>query len=150
MNTVKHLNSSKLPPLQNKRLTFWNKRYLVVAVVAVILGTLLDHFFVTRGMYEFPVRALPEVFSINIGFTCIVLPIFVVLILHLILQVEKWGRIGIILFVSLLMPIGEKLAEELGLFRHSEQWQHIYTFFGYLLFWTVIYRFYRSLEKMVQ
>ncbi len=141
------MNGSKLPPLQKKRSIFWNKPYFAVAVMAIILGTLLDHFFVTRGMYEFPVRPLPEEFSINIDFTLIVLPIFVVLILHLILQVKKWGRIGIILFVSLLMPVGEKLAEALGLFRHSEQWEHIYSFFGYLIFWSVIYGFYRWLEQ---
>jgi hypothetical protein len=133
--------------LRKKQLTFWNKRYFAVAVLAIILGTMLDHFFVTKGFYEFPIRPLPEFFSINIGFTFIVLPIFVVVILHLILQVNHWGRAGIILFVSLLMPVMEKFAEELGLFRHSESWQHIYTFFGYLAFWFVIYGFYRWLEK---
>lgn len=133
--------------MRKKQLTLWNKRYFACALLAVILGTFLDHYFVSKGIYEFPIRPMPEVVSFNIGFTCIVLPVFVVSILHLIVQVNKWGRVGIILFVSLLMPIFEKFAEELGLFRHSEQWQHIYTFFGYLLFWTVIYGFYRFLEK---
>lgn len=52
-----------------------------------------------------------------------------------------------ILFVSLLVPILEKLAEELGFFVHSDSWQHIYSFFGYLVYLIIIDAFYHWMEK---
>nr|WP_240465403.1 sporulation protein [Neobacillus thermocopriae] len=52
-----------------------------------------------------------------------------------------------ILFISLLMPIMERLSEMFGWFAHSEKWEHIYSFFGYMLFLSFIYGFYLWLEK---
>lgn len=101
-------------------------------------------------MYEFPVRLLPRIFSINIAFTLIGLPVFVMIFISCISKVNKWGRAGIIFFVSLLMPIFEKFAEVLGFFVHNEQWNHLYTFFGYLLFLTIISAFYQWLEKQTR
>nr|WP_311315411.1 CBO0543 family protein [Neobacillus mesonae] len=132
------MSGSKLQPWRKNRLTFWNKKYISSALLAVILGTYLDHTLVELGLYEFPLRPFPKVYSVNIIFTLIVLPICIMIFVHLTSQVNKWGRKGIILFVSLLVPILEKLAEELGFFVHSDSWQHIYSFFGYLLFLVII------------
>ena len=46
------------------------------------------------------------------------------------------------------MPIFEKFAEVFGWFEHSDEWKHIYTFFGYLVFLSFIYLFYRINEKV--
>jgi hypothetical protein len=113
---------------------------------ASLLGTYLDLFFVGKKFYEFPVRLLPEVFSINIAFTLMVIPLFVFLYLQLMMQVNKWGKLGLVLFVSLLMPIFEKLAEVCGWFVHSKEWNHLYTFFGYIAFLSLIYLFYQWVE----
>jgi hypothetical protein len=67
--------------------------------------------------------------------------------LRTISQVNKWGRVGIILFVSLLMAIIEKSAEIFGLFAHSARWEHLYTFLGYLFFLTVISFFHDWFDK---
>ncbi|WP_248734529.1 CBO0543 family protein [Neobacillus rhizosphaerae] len=150
MNTVKLLNDSRLQPSQKRRLTFWNKNYFACMMLASLLGTYLDLFFVGKQMYEFPVRLLPRIFSINIAFTLIGLPVFVMIFISCISKVNKWGRAGIIFFVSLLMPIFEKFAEVLGFFVHNEQWNHLYTFFGYLLFLTIISAFYQWLEKQTR
>jgi len=147
MNTVKHLNGSSLQPLPKRRLPFRNKNYLACMLLASLLGTYLDLYFVGKQLYRFPMRPLPELFSINIAFTLMGLPILVMIFLSCISRVNKWGRTGIILFVSLLMPIFEKFSEELGWFVHSDGWEHLYTFFGYLLFLTIIYLFYEWLEK---
>ncbi|MGG1679180.1 CBO0543 family protein [Neobacillus sp. NRS-1170] len=120
---------------------------MACAVLASLLGSYLDLYFVGKGLYQFPQRPLPEVFSINIAFTLAGLPILVMVVLYCLSQVNKWGKAGVILFVSLLMPILEKLAEELGLFVHSEAWKHFYTFVGYLVFLTIIYRCYMWMEK---
>lgn len=98
-------------------------------------------------MYQFPFRPLPEIFSFNIAFTLVGLPILVVVFLYCMSQVNQWGKAGIILFVSLLMPIFEKLAEELGWFVHSEEWKHVYSFVGYLVFLSIITFYFLWLEK---
>lgn len=115
--------------------------------LASLLGTYLDLYFVGKQLYQFPKRPFPEIFSINIAFTLLGLPILVMIFLRCISQVNKWGKAGVILFTSLLMPIFEKLAEILGLFVHTERWQHFYTFFGYLLFLTIITLFYEGNAK---
>lgn len=120
---------------------------MACAVLAALLGTYLDLYFVGKGLYYFPHRLLPEIFSINIVFTLIVLPILTIVILGCLSQVNSWGRAGIILFISLMMPILEILAEQLGLFVHSDQWKHLYSFFGYLLFLIIISRVYFYLKK---
>ncbi|WP_246145533.1 CBO0543 family protein [Bacillus rubiinfantis] len=134
MNTVKHSNDSRLQPWRKRRLTFWDRRYLPAALLAGLVGTYSDLLFVGMGLYEFPLRPFPQIFPINIVFTLGVLPLCVMIFLYYGSQVTKWGKLGIILFISLLVPILEKLAEQLGYFVHSENWQHIYSFFGYLFF----------------
>ncbi|MGG3470962.1 CBO0543 family protein [Neobacillus pocheonensis] len=147
MNTVKHLKGSNLQPLRKKRFTFWNKHHLACAVLASLLGSYLDLYFIGKKMYQFPFRPLPEIFSFNIAFTLVGLPILVVVFLYCMSQVNQWGKAGIILFVSLLMPIFEKLAEELGWFVHSEEWKHVYSFVGYLVFLSIITFYFLWLEK---
>ncbi|EKN65290.1 hypothetical protein BABA_20881 [Neobacillus bataviensis LMG 21833] len=116
-------------------------------MLASLLGTYLDLYFVGKDLYQFPMRPFPEIFSINIAFTLVGLPLLVLIFLRTVSQVNKWGKAGIILFVSLLMPIFEKLAEVLGLFVHADGWQHLYTFFGYLLFLTIITLFFEGMTK---
>lgn len=120
---------------------------LAGGVLGSLIGTYLDLYFVGKGMYEFTFRPLADVFSINIGFTLVVLPIFMAVFLYVIAGLNKWGRMGVILFASLLMPILEKLAEVLGLFKHAVEWKHIYTFFLYLLFLSAVTTFFQWLEK---
>jgi hypothetical protein len=116
-------------------------------LVATLLGTILDLYFVERKFYQFPLRPLPDIFSFNIVYTFVVLPVFVLFYLRIMDQVNKWGKVGIILFLSLLMPILEKLAELCGMFSHSNDWKHLYTFFGYFGFLLILYIFYQWLEK---
>lgn len=116
-------------------------------LLASLLGTYLDAFLVAKQFYEFPIRPLPGIFSINIAFTLVILPIFVLLFLHLMRLVNNWGRVGLIIFLSLMMPIFERFAELCGWFSHSSEWNHLYTLIGYLGFLTVIYVFYQWMEK---
>ncbi|WP_286228815.1 CBO0543 family protein [Neobacillus mesonae] len=147
MNIAKHLNDSKSQLWRKKQLTFWSKKYIPGALLAALLGTYLDIILVGVGVYEFPLRPFPQLFPVNILFTLVVLPLCVMAILHYTSQVNKWGRRGILLFVSLLVPILEKLAEELGFFVHTDSWQHIYSFVGYLLFLSIIDAYHHRLEK---
>lgn len=136
-----------MPRSPKKRFTFWNKDSLACAVLGSLLGTYLDLYFVGKGLYHFPHRLFPEIFSIHIVFTLIGLPILTMVFLYCLSQANRWGRVGIIICVSLLMPIFEKIAERLGVFVHSDKWMHLYSFFGYLLFFTIISGVYFWLKK---
>jgi hypothetical protein len=136
-----------LPPWQRKSFLSWIKGYGPAVVLASLIGTYLDLYLVGINMYRFPIRPFPEIFSINIAFTLGALPILMVLYLKMMTLVNRWGRLGIVFFLSLLMPISERFFELFGLFIHSNEWKHIYTFFGYLVFLTIIYYFYQWTNK---
>ncbi|CAH0120834.1 CBO0543 family protein [Paenibacillus sp. CECT 9249] len=136
-----------MPRLPKKRSAFWNKDSFACAVLASLVGTYLDLYFVGKGLYHFPHRLLPEIFPIHIVFTLIVLPLFTIVFLYCLSQANRWGKACMILFVSLLMPMLETVAERLGMFIHSDQWMHLYSFFGYFLFFTAISGVYLGLRK---
>lgn len=119
-------------------------------VLASLIGTFLDLYMVGKGYYQYPLRPFPEIFSINIGFTLIVLPLMTLIVLRTIEHLTNWGKIGVILLVSLLMPIFEKLTEMLGWFTHTEDWKHIYTVFGYFLFLTIVLAFHEWMRKGIR
>ncbi|WP_338450316.1 CBO0543 family protein [Niallia oryzisoli] len=146
MSIVKHLNGLKLLPLP-KRQSSSKKDYIVTGIFASLIGTYLDLYFVGKGLYEFPKRPLPEIFTINIGFTIVGLPVSIILLLYFLSRLTKWGRITVILLVSLLMAVFEKFAEVLGLFQHGDDWKHLYTSLGYLLFLIIITVFFHWLKR---
>ncbi|WP_202171306.1 CBO0543 family protein [Bacillus sp. USDA818B3_A] len=139
MNIAKHSNDSNLRPLQKKRLSF--KYELGSMILAALLGTYLDLYFVGKELYHFPVRPFPEIFTINIAFTLIGLPLLTLMVLRCISKLTNWGKAGVILLVSLLMAIIERLFVLLGFFSHSEEWNHLYPFFCYGLFFVVVVLF---------
>ncbi|MED4229240.1 CBO0543 family protein [Neobacillus cucumis] len=134
--------------MPKKQLPF--KYELGSMVLASLIGTFLDLYMVGKGYYQYPLRPFPEIFSINIGFTLIVLPLMTLIVLRTIEHLTNWGKIGVILLVSLLMPIFEKLTEMLGWFTHTEDWKHIYTVFGYFLFLTIVLAFHEWMRKGIR
>jgi hypothetical protein len=115
-------------------------------MLVVIIGTYLDLFFVGMGMYSFPNRLFPNVFTINIAFTLFVLPIFTFVLLLIIKNMTPIKRWICLLLTSLMIASMERLAESLGYFIHSEQWKHIYSFIGYFVFMAGIWGFYRWIK----
>jgi hypothetical protein len=117
--------------------------FLSTIVFASWLGTYLDLYFVGKGIYSFPVRPFPSIYTINIAFTLIGLPIFIMFFLYMMESLRRWEK-GVLLFVlSLGMMLMEILAEAIGWFVHHEQWKHMYTFFGYFVFMMIVWKFYR-------
>jgi len=137
---VKHLRSSN-SRLLRKRLSSRNAiLYLPSILVSSLLGTYLDLYFVGKHFYEFPLRPLPDVFSINIAFTLFILPILICLYLYLVDKMSKRSRLIFTILLSALVPFIEKKATQLGFFHHSDHWKHIYSFIGYLLFLLLIWK----------
>ena len=135
MKLSKNSNSRLLPKRQSSHNAFL---YLPSILVASLLGTYLDLYFVGKHFYEFPVRPFPDVFSINIAFTLIILPILIWLYLFLVDKMSKWSRLIFTFFLSALVPFIEKKSMEFGFFYHENQWNHIYSFIGYFLFLVLI------------
>ncbi|GLB61601.1 CBO0543 family protein [Cytobacillus sp. NCCP-133] len=147
MNTVKHLKDSSSQLWQKKPSRFGIKRYIPAMLLASLLGTYLDLYYVGKQLYHFPIRPLPSIFSIHIGFTLVALPITMIVILNFLQRCRIWLRILFVLCLSLLMAVMEKAAENMGLFVHAEEWNHMNTFAGYCLFIGLIYAFHGWMNR---
>jgi uncharacterized membrane protein YozB (DUF420 family) len=122
MSTVKR--SRKLSLLSSQKRRFFSGRnnnfdiYLTVVLFVSLVGTYLDLIFVGKGMYHFPVRVFPEVFSINILFTLVILPLFTITFLIVANRVQSFVRFMMIVFISIALFFIEQFAEHLGWFIH--------------------------------
>ncbi|MGM0878389.1 MAG: CBO0543 family protein [Bacillota bacterium] len=142
MSTAKRLKKSSLLSLQ-KRQSFSDGSkdlyaYIIAALFASLVGTYLDLIFVGKGMYDFPVRVLPEIFTINIVFTLFILPLFTILFLFVAKRVQPIARLIMILIISVFIFFIEQFTEELGWFIHHTEWNHAYSFLGYMFFLIVV------------
>ncbi|PGZ96118.1 hypothetical protein COE51_17880 [Bacillus pseudomycoides] len=129
---------------ENKKKERNNSQALVATIIfSCLIGTYLDLLFVSKQMYAFPVRPFPQIFTINIAFTLLILPVFTVFFLRIVKTLPTFSKIIFIILIGLCMSISEQFAEQLGWFTHSEGWHHSYSFFGYTIFMLLIWKFYR-------
>ncbi|WP_325176781.1 CBO0543 family protein [Paenibacillus alkalitolerans] len=147
MRTVKHWRRSSLRSLQ-KHPSFSGKTtplkgYVSSMIFASLLGTYLDLLLVGKQLYHFPVRLFPDIFTINIWFTLLVLPLGTAIFLYAVKNMHPWGRIGFILLLALAMTFVEQLSEKTGWFSHSSDWRHSYSLFGYIIFMWLVMKFHR-------
>lgn len=145
MNTAKPLKTSSSPPSPKKRFSY-KKNHIAIPFLAVIIGTYLDLYFVGIGMYSFPKRLFPEIFTINIAFSLFILPIFTCILMLIIKEMTSIKRWSFLVLTSIFIAIIERLSESFGFFIHSDQWKHIYSFFGYLVYMFVIWRVYNWIK----
>ncbi|WP_233269463.1 CBO0543 family protein [Alteribacillus sp. YIM 98480] len=117
--------------------------YIITALFASLVGTYLDLLFVGIGVYHFPIRLFPEIFTINIGFTLLLLPLFTVFFLLAARRVSSLVRGVVIILISVVVCLIEQLSERLGWFIHGTDWNHAYSFFGYMLFLFIVWKLYR-------
>ncbi|MFD2445566.1 CBO0543 family protein [Bacillus sp. CGMCC 1.16607] len=145
MNIVKPLKDLNWQ-LSPKKL-FFCKKDISILLLASLIGTYLDLYFVGKGYYSFPYRLFPTIFSINIAFTLVILPIFTYLLILFVKKMDGLKGLGVLILVSLIIACMEKFSEEVGFFIHHEQWKHLYSFFGYFLYLVVMWGFYRWVNK---
>jgi glucan phosphoethanolaminetransferase (alkaline phosphatase superfamily) len=93
---------------------------------------------VGQRLYDFPIRPFPGIFSFNLLFTLVGLPVCILVFLRLIEKRGRLERAAIIVLFSMVMAIFEKKAEAYGMFVHSKSWSHHYTFSGYCVFLSVV------------
>ncbi|WP_412059615.1 CBO0543 family protein [Metabacillus idriensis] len=144
MFTVKRLRKLSLPSLQKRRSFSEGSKdlyaYITLALFSSFVGTYLDLIFVGNGMYEFPVRLFPEIFTINIVFTLFILPLFTVLFLFVAKRLQPFTRLIMMLIISVVIFFIEQITEQLGWFIHHSEWNHAYSFFGYMLFLIIVWK----------
>ncbi|WP_235822838.1 CBO0543 family protein [Cytobacillus massiliigabonensis] len=146
MTIAKHLKGSNLRLSRKKPFLFamnnW-MNFLPVVLFSSLYGTYLDLYFIGRGLYSFPERPLPEIFTIHLVFTLIGLPLLTVFFIIVCSRLNKWKIAIFILALSLIMAVFEKQAEALGLFVHHHSWKHWFSFIGYVIYLTMILSFYK-------
>ncbi len=131
---MKPFRISNLQFLRKKQYLYRNPGSFPAIVFAMLVGTYLDLFFTGIGMYSFPIRPFADVFDIHIVFNLVGLPILIWFFLWGGSRMSKGGRNVLIIFLSLAGPVLEVFSESKGLFLHSEEWKHWYSFVGYFLF----------------
>ncbi|WP_027409035.1 CBO0543 family protein [Anoxybacteroides tepidamans] len=151
MPIVKHLKNSNWRPSPKTPSSNEGKQrraYVASCLLASWIGTYLDLYCTGRGLYFFPQRPFPSIFSIDIVFTIIGLPIFSLLFIFVMERLHGWGRGLFTIFLALLMSFGEQQAESIGLFVHTLHWKHEYSLAGYMLFLAIVWRFYRWMRSV--
>ncbi|TLS35056.1 hypothetical protein FCL54_22605 [Pseudalkalibacillus caeni] len=116
-------------------------------IAASLIGTYLDLFFVGNGIYFFPNRPFPTIFNINVAFTLLGLPVITLVTLYFLSSMSKMERRTFIVFLSLIFCFAENISENFGWFKHSESWEHFYSFIGYIIFFSVIWRIYNMFKS---
>ncbi|KAA0763138.1 CBO0543 family protein [Bacillus sp. SH5-2] len=119
----------------------------VTILLSTVIGTCLDAFFVTKQIYSFPGRPFPSIFSVNIGFTLFVLPILTATFIQISKTLSTVSRILFIASIGICASIFEQIAERLGFFIHSVDWNHTYSLFGYMIFFSFISTVYHFIQK---
>ncbi|MGO4886646.1 CBO0543 family protein [Anaerobacillus sp. MEB173] len=151
MNTVKHSRGLSSRSLQKKPLHHKGsnngKAYLCTLLLASLIGTYLDLWMVGKGYYSFPFRPFPTIFSINIVFTLLVLPISTFFLIYFFKRINRLLRLVISILLSVVMAILEHFFEQLGFFVHSNDWSHFYSLFGYFVFIILMWKFYKWLNS---
>ncbi|KAB2456894.1 hypothetical protein F8160_15895 [Bacillus sp. CH126_4D] len=137
--------------MQRKTSSFEKKNNLFALVITIlfssIIGTCLDAFFVAKQIYSFPVRPFSSIFSVNIGFTFFVLPISTTMFIQISKTLSAVSRILFIISIGICASIFEQVAERFGLFIHSVDWSHTYSLFGYMIFFSFIWKLYHFIQK---
>ncbi|MFB9990247.1 CBO0543 family protein [Bacillus benzoevorans] len=152
MTIAKPSKDSNLLPLQKKQFLSLNNllfALLPCLLLASLLGTYLDLYFTGKEMYSFPKRLLPDIFSIHIGFTLVVLPALTAAFLVVCYRISFGQKVCFILFFSLLMSFSEKQAEGFGFFIHHPSWKHLYSFIGFNLYLTSLYLLFHFLIRQL-
>jgi hypothetical protein len=142
---VRPLKNLSLPPSQKKQ--FFYKNELAILLLASLIGTYLDLYFVGKGYYQFPQRLLPDIFPINIVFTLFILPAFTSFLISIVKNRTWLIRWSIFIITSFIIACIEKLSESYGLFSHSDNWRHYYSLIGYFLYMAFIWNFYKWIRK---
>ncbi|HET7580082.1 MAG TPA: CBO0543 family protein [Bacillales bacterium] len=116
---------------------------IITVLFAALIGTYLDLIFVGKQMYAFPKRPFPDIFTINIAFTLIILPLCTFIFLEIVKNLRWPSTMVLIVFLGILISVTEHFTENWGLFVHGQAWHHFYSFLGYVLFMGWIYKIYR-------
>nr|WP_283791969.1 CBO0543 family protein [Bacillus sp. LS15-K4] len=137
--------------MQRKTSSFEKKSDFLALTVTILLssiiGTCLDAFFVAKQIYFFPVRPFSSIFSVNIGFTLFVLPILTTIFIQISKTLSAVSRILFIILIGICASIFEQIAERFGFFIHSLDWNHTYSLFGYMIFFSFIWKVYDFIQK---
>ncbi|WP_342715382.1 CBO0543 family protein [Bacillus paramycoides] len=137
--------------MQRKTSSFEKKNNFLALAVTILLssiiGTCLDAFFVAKQIYSFPVRPFSSIFSVNIGFTLFVLPILTAVFIQISKTLSTISRSLLIISIGICASIFEQVAESFGFFIHNIDWNHTYSLFGYMIFFSFIWKVYLFIQK---
>ncbi|WP_369009381.1 CBO0543 family protein [Desertibacillus haloalkaliphilus] len=115
-------------------------------ILSSLVATYLDLWLVGKGFFTFPHRPFPEIFTVHIGFTLLIVPIMTVVFIYLFQRGNVVSKSALLMFVALGAALFENVSAYLGLLTLSAEWQSLYSSFGYPLFLLVMSMFHRWMQ----
>ncbi|EEK77432.1 hypothetical protein bcere0009_34510 [Bacillus cereus R309803] len=76
-----------------------------------------------------------------------VLPILTAAFIQISKTLSAVSRILFIISIGMCASIFEQVAERFGLFIHSLDWNHTYSLFGYMIFFSFTWKVYHFIQK---
>lgn len=148
MTIVKQLKDLSLPFSQRKRSSIGSnntqlKPYILSMILASWLGTYLEIILTGKQYYTFIERPFPDIFSIDIRFTLIGIPLLTLVVLSILNTMNLIQKSLFLMVLSTTLALMEMLIENIGWITFSEQWRNIYSFFGYFIFYVIIWLFFQ-------
>lgn len=140
---MKLFKSLNLPYLRKRQRPYDKPNYLTPIAISTLMGTYMDLYFTGAGAYSFPVRPMEGIFQINLIYNLAGLPAFTWLFLWAAKRMANNLRFVFITFLSMTGPFLEVFSEARGLFLHSVDWKHWYSFIGYFIFLYMIWMIFK-------
>ncbi|WP_370873535.1 CBO0543 family protein [Peribacillus cavernae] len=152
MNIVKQSKGSSSRFLRKRPFFFGKNKtsfhsYLISMIFASWLATYLELIPTGKQLYTFQARPFADIFPIDIRFTLIGIPAFTLFMLLALAKMNFLQRSLFLIMLGLIMVMVEQISGRMGWIVYSEQWQHIYSFFGYPAFILVIFFFFKWCES---
>ncbi|RFU65205.1 hypothetical protein D0466_04685 [Peribacillus glennii] len=111
------------------------------------LATYLELILTGTQLYTFQARPLTNIFSIDIRFTLIGIPVMTLFCVTALSWMNLLQRTLFLILIGLAMMLFEKISGRLGWIGYSDQWQHMYSFLGYPAFILVVFFFFTWCES---
>ncbi|KXH81921.1 CBO0543 family protein [Sporosarcina sp. HYO08] len=103
----------------------------------------MELWFVEKNFYTFSIRPFPEIFSINIAFTLLLIPSITFIYLLVAGKMASWLRLIFTIALCAFVPYAEEQAVQYGFLSLGDQWNSYYSSVGYFIFLVLIWKLYK-------
>lgn len=116
-------------------------------ILASWVATYLELYLTGKGYYTLTYQPFSDIFTINILFTLLAIPLLTAIIIRITDEMELGQKVLLLTVISATLTLSEKILGQTKWISFSDQWQHGYSLVGYFLFFFGMTAFFGWLEK---